>query len=150
MSEIRISIDLPVPPEHAFAGFIDLDAWWPREYTWSGEVLDRVAMEVGEGGHCIEWGPHEFRYDWGRVLRWDPPTRLLFTWQIGPDRTPQPDPARASEVEVTVAQVGEGSRVTVVHRHFDRHGDGADDYRAGLANPGGWPYMLEAFARSVG
>jgi uncharacterized protein YndB with AHSA1/START domain len=140
---IRHAVSVPVPPERAFVAFVEeLGAWWPREYTWSGDVLERIGMEPREGGLCTELGPHGFRCDWGRVLAYEPPHRLVFTWQIGPSREPVPDPARATEVEV---RFGDG-RVELEHRGFDRPGAGGEDYRAGLASDQGWPYMLGRYA----
>jgi hypothetical protein len=60
---------------------------------------------------------------------------------------PQPDPERASEVEVRFAGAGDGAtRVALEHRHFERHGEGADGYRAPMDSPQGWPLLLERFA----
>jgi hypothetical protein len=78
-----------------------------------------------------------------------PPERAFarFTWQISPQRVPQPDPERASEVEVRFAGAGDGAtRVALEHRHFERHGEGADGYRAPMDSPQGWPLLLERFA----
>jgi uncharacterized protein YndB with AHSA1/START domain len=146
MTEIRDEVTVPVPPDRAFAAFADLDGWWPPEYTWAGDALQAIAIEPREGGHCYELGPHGFRCDWGRVLAWEPPGRLAFTWQISPRREPVPDPANASEVEVRVRADGAGSRVEVEHRGFERHGDDAEDYAAALGSEQGWPYMLGRYA----
>ncbi len=149
MNAIEVTDTVPLVASDAFDRFVALDDWWPREYTWAGLVLERVEMEAGEGGHCIEWGPHDFRCDWGRVLVWEPPYRLVFSWQIGPDRTPQPDPRRASRVEVRFDPVDDGTRITVTHDQFGRHGDSGEGYRDALAAEGGWPYMLRSFVNSV-
>src|SRR5690606_31383470 len=142
---ISISVSVPLPPERAFECFADLDRWWPRAYTWAGDALERIEIEPREGGHCVEWGPHDFRCDWGRVLVWDPPHHLAFAWQIAPDRTPHPDPAGASRVEVRFGSEGQGTLVTLIHDGFDRHGAGGAEYREGLAAESGWPYMLGEF-----
>lgn len=145
------NILVPVPPERAFEHFVaELHAWWPSEYTWSGNVLERIGIEPHHGGPCFELGPHGFRCDWGRVLIWDPPDRLVFSWQIGPDRTPEPDPDKASEVEVRfVADGPDRTRVELVHRGFSRHGDGAAEYRDGLAAPEGWTYILNRYTETI-
>lgn len=144
---IHRSVRVPVSQERAFEHFAGaLQAWWPREYTWSQEVLERIGIEAREGGHCFEEGPHGFRCDWGRVLAWEPPRRLVFLWQIAPDRTPQPNPAIASEVEVRFIEEGpESTRVDLEHRGFHRHGRQGADHRSGLAAPEGWTYMLERY-----
>jgi uncharacterized protein YndB with AHSA1/START domain len=132
--------------ERAFAAFADLGTWWPPEYSWAGDVLEEIGIEPREGGHCYELGPHGFRCDWGRVTAWEPPRRLVFTWQIGPQREPAPDPARASEVEVRF----EATSVTLEHRGFERHGPDHENYRAALASEHGWPYILGRYAASLG
>lgn len=152
MAMINHSVVVPVPPDRAYQVFTDgLASWWPAEHTWSGsEALAAIGIERGAGGLCYEIGPHGFRCDWGRVLVWDPPRRLVFSWQVGPQREPVPDPDRASEVEVRfdVADEG-GTRVALEHRGFERHGPGGDEYRRGMSSAqGGWPYLLERFAKT--
>jgi uncharacterized protein YndB with AHSA1/START domain len=143
---IRLDLTVPAEPDRAFEAFVDLGSWWPREYTWSADVLEAIWIEPRKGGLLFERGPHGFELSWGRVTSWDPPRRLGFLWQISPRREPEPDPARASEVELAFSAAGEeGTRVELEHRGFERHGDGAEDYRAALASPQGWPWMLEHY-----
>ena len=141
-------ITVPVPPDRAFATFTEgMTSWWPPEYTWAQKVLEEIAIEPVEGGRCFERGPHGFTCDWGRVVTCEPPARIAFTWQITPQRVPQPDPAQASLVEVRfLAGEGDGTRVALEHRHFSRHGAGAEGYEAAMSSPQGWPLLLERFA----
>ncbi len=147
----QATANVPASAEHAFAVFTeDLGTWWPPAFTWSQGVLDHVAMEPGEGGLCYERGPHGFRIDWGRVLAWEPPHRLVFSWQISPERVPEPDPAKSSEVEVRfVEQSPSATEVQLTHSHFERHGEGADDYRAAMDEQG-WPVILDRYAARFG
>jgi uncharacterized protein YndB with AHSA1/START domain len=141
MQPVEHHLAVAADPERAFAVFTgELDAWWPREYTWSGDALEHIGIEPH--GACFEIGPDGFRCDWGRVTAWEPPRRLVFRWQIGAQREPVPDPAKASEVEV---RFGDGE-VTLEHRGFDRHGPDAEGDRAALASEQGWPYILERYA----
>ena len=143
----RAEVVVPLGPAAAFARFAEqLGDWWPREYTWSGAVLDDIGIEPRVDGMCWERGPHGFRCDWGRVLAWDPPQRLTFAWQIAPSRAPEPDPSHASEVEVRFRPEGDGTRVELEHRHFGRHGDGAAEYRQMMASEYGWPTILARYA----
>jgi uncharacterized protein YndB with AHSA1/START domain len=145
---IQLSIAVPWEPADAFRRFAEeFGRWWPREFTWGGAALETIGLEPREGGLCSERGPHGFRCDWGRVLTWDPPRRVAFTWQISARREPVPDPQRASVVEVrfTPDETG-GTRVALEHTAFERHGAGAAEYRAALASPQGWPYILARFA----
>ncbi|MPY95139.1 MAG: ATPase [Acidimicrobiia bacterium] len=143
LEHLQAAVALPVPPAQAFSQFTGRFAlWWPAEFSWSGaDLLEDIGIEDGEGGFLYERGPHGFRLDWGRVLEWQPPHRLRFTWQIGPDRVPVPDPAHASEVDVAfVAEPGGGTRVEVRHGCWERHGEGAATYREQFAHA--WPYAL--------
>jgi uncharacterized protein YndB with AHSA1/START domain len=147
---VRQSVTVPVPVGQAFGAFADLARWWPREYTWAADTLQDIGIEPSEGGHCFERGPHGFTCHWGRVLVWDPPTRLVLAWQIAPDRAPEPNPAKASEVEVGFLPSGSGStRVDLEHRAFSRHGDAGDTYRQALASPEGWPLILGRYAATL-
>jgi uncharacterized protein YndB with AHSA1/START domain len=139
---------VPVPPERAFARFTDMTPWWPAEYTWAQRTLVELAVEPREGGHCYEVGPHGFRCDWGRVVTCEPPHRIAFTWQISPQRVPQPDPARASLVDARFAPEGDGTLVTLTHRHFTRHGEDAESYETAMNSDKGWPLLLERYAAS--
>ena len=140
-------ISVPFPPQRAFARFTEgMTDWWPPEYTWAQQALEQIAIEPVAGGRCFERGPHGFSCDWGRVVACAPPERLTFTWQISPQRAPQPDPAKASEVDVRFAPEGDGARVTLEHRAFERHGEGHEAYAAAMNSPQGWPLLLERFA----
>jgi uncharacterized protein YndB with AHSA1/START domain len=144
MEPIQHTVEVPLPPERAFARFVEqLGEWWPAEYTWSQDVLEAIGIEPRAGGMCFERGPHGFRCDWGRVVAFEPPERLVFTWQIGPSREPVPDDRRASEVEL---RFDGATRVQLEHRGFERHGDAAEAYRAALASDQGWPYILVRYA----
>jgi uncharacterized protein YndB with AHSA1/START domain len=147
---IHQAVTVPVPVAQAFTTFTDLARWWPREYTWAGDTLEDIGIDPREGGHCYERGPFGFTCHWGRVLVWDPPTRLAFTWQIAPDRVPEPNPDKASEVEVRFAPAGTSStRATLEHRAFARHGEAGDAYREALASPEGWPLILDRYAATL-
>jgi uncharacterized protein YndB with AHSA1/START domain len=142
---IRRTFTVPVPRDRAFALFTEgLGTWWPREFTWSQRLLEWIGMEPRAGGLCSERGPHGFRVDWGRVVEWDPPARVVFSWQISPQRVPEPDPSRASEVEVRFAPDGaERTRAEIEHRAFARHGEGAGAYRSAME--GGWDHLVARF-----
>jgi uncharacterized protein YndB with AHSA1/START domain len=145
---IQAEVTVQVTDERAFEVFVDnFASWWPPEYSWSQDVLEDIGIEPHEGGLCFERGPHGFRCDWGRVLDWDPPRRLVIAWQISPRREPEPNPAKASEVEVQFDADGEGgTSVRLEHRAFERHGDDADEYARMLGSEQGWPWLLDRFA----
>jgi uncharacterized protein YndB with AHSA1/START domain len=151
MDPLEASVTVDLPPERAFQLFTEgLGQWWPREFSWAQESVEEMGIEPHEGGFAYERGPYGFTIHWGRVLTCEAPQRIVFTWQIAPDRSPQPDPDRASEVEVlfTGSPAG-GTDVVLEHRGWERHGDGAQEYRDGFEAAGAWPQALESFAATA-
>ena len=148
---VGVRITVAQPPSEAFDLFARrFGSWWPREYTWAQETLHHIALEPQAGGRCLEIGPHGFHSDWGRVLVWDPPGRLVLAWQISPRREPEPNPAKASEVEVRFEPADQGgTMVTLEHRGFERHGPDGASYRDALASERGWPWLLGRFAAAA-
>jgi uncharacterized protein YndB with AHSA1/START domain len=151
VAPIRHEITVDAPRGDAFAAFTDgIATWWPRDYTWSGELLERVGIEPRSGGFCYEIGSGGMRLDWGRVAAWEPPHRLSFSWQVGPGRVPEVNPARASQVEVLFERAGQDrTRVTVVHDGWQRHGEAGAEYRNRFDQDGAWRRMLAAYAQVV-
>ncbi len=142
--------EVPVAQGVAFAVFTArFGEWWPREFSWSGERLVEIGIGLGMDALCSEEGPAGFRMDWGRVVAWQPPARVAFLWQIDPDRTPAPDPARASEVEVRFIHAADGTSVVLEHRGFERHRGDVDRYRAAMASDAGWPSIMDRYRSFV-
>jgi uncharacterized protein YndB with AHSA1/START domain len=148
---IRVSVVVPLPLVSAFDRFArEMRDWWPRNYTWSQDVLQDIGLEPRNGGLCFEIGPHGFRCDWGRVLEWDPPRTLRLSWQIGPHREPTPDPRHGSVVALTfTADDMQHTAVTLVHDAFEHHGPDAPQYRAAMASSQGWPFILQRFVEAA-
>ena len=146
---IRESVTVPLTPDQAFALFRDgFGAWWPADYTYSGPAgLGSISLGMKSGDLCHEIGPHGFRVDWGRLLDVEAPSRLRFLWQIAPDRTPQPDPAQSSEVEVCFTPSASGDTVVrLTHSGFERCGEAGAAYRAEMGSEYGWRWLLARFA----
>ena len=145
---IRHAVTVPASVEDAFAAFTERMAdWWPPEYTWSGAALSAVEVEPRAGGRWYERDTRGAEQAWGTVRAWEPPRRVVLSWGISPARLPEPDPSRASEVEVRFHPEGGGTRVELEHRGFARHGaEGAAGYRAGMDSAAGWPAILARFA----
>lgn len=148
---IRRTFTVEVPVERAFVLFTEgLTTWWPPEYTWAKDTLEMIGIEPEQGGRCFECGPHGFACDWGRVLEWIPPHRLVFSWQIGPTRVPEPNPDKASKVEVRFEADGsEATKVEFEHRGFARHGKGAAEYCEAMGSAQGWDYILGRYQQAV-
>lgn len=147
VDDLRAEVVVQAPQESAFSLFtLQFGSWWPPEFSWSGAAkLEGIGMEPRADGFLHEYGPYGLRLDWGRILVWEPPERLVFSWQIGPDRVPVPDPTQATEVEVRFTPTNAGStHVEVTHSCWDRHGDQAERYREDFSQA--WPYALQRLA----
>jgi uncharacterized protein YndB with AHSA1/START domain len=82
-----------VPVEQAFTVFTEsFTAWWPHQYHIGSSDVAEVILESHEGGRWYERGVDGTECDWGRVLAWEPPNRVLFTWQINGRWQFDPDP----------------------------------------------------------
>jgi hypothetical protein len=138
-------------PEEAFCYFTGrFGDWWPRDYTFSKKLLSAMYLGQAVGEWCYGQGPHGFRCDWGRILEWNPPRLVVFTWQIGPKSILQPDPDQCTEVGVQFSELAPGkSRVKLTHKCFERHGADATGYRADTASDYGWPLLLQMFAATA-
>jgi hypothetical protein len=151
LEPVRASITVLAPSADAFALFADrFGEWWPREYTWAQDALEHIVLEPRVGGRCYEIGPHDFHVDWGRVLAWNRPRRLTLAWQISPRREPEPNPAKASEVDVRFEPIERhGTRVLLEHRAFECHGPEGSKYRDAMASARGWPWILQRYAKAA-
>ncbi len=143
----RATVDLP--QADAFAFFTgSMTRWWPAEYHIGAADMTETIVEPREGGRWYERGSDGTECDWGRVLTWDPPQRLVVTWQINGSWQFDDDPDHASEIEITFTP--DGPHRTVVeleHRHLERLVDG-QALRDGIAQGGGgWSTVLEGFAK---
>ncbi|MGK5675738.1 SRPBCC family protein [Micromonospora sp. URMC 106] len=147
---IRRTITVGAPVERAFRVFTEsLDSWWPAGYHIGRADLAEAVLEQGEGGRWYERGTDGSECDWGRVLVWEPPHRLVLTWQITGEWQYDPDAARASEIEVRFR--ASGPHETVVefeHRHLDRLPQGRAMHDA-VGGDGGWTGVLERFATAA-
>jgi uncharacterized protein YndB with AHSA1/START domain len=106
-----------------------------------------MIFEPRVGGHVYHRGVDGTECRWARVLAYEPPTHVVFSWDIGLDWQIETDPTRTSEVEVRFDEEQPGvTRVSLVHRHLDRHGDGWEQMRNAVGSPDGWPVGLQRFA----
>ena len=139
-------------PERAFAVFVDeIDRWWPRDLTWGKDNLAAIAIDTKLNGHATERARDGVVSVWGTMLAIHRPDHFVLAWQIKPDRTPEPEEASASRLDVRfVAVEGGMTDVLLVHRDFPRHGDGWEKYKAAMASKAGWPRLIELYAKAVG
>ena len=137
--------------ERAFALFTErFDRVKPREHNLLAVDIEETVFEPRVGGHIYDRGADGSECRWATVLAYDPPERVVFSWNIGPTWQLETDAARASEVEVRfVAEGADSTRVVLEHRHFERHGDGWESVRHGVDDPAGWPLYLRRYADAV-
>jgi uncharacterized protein YndB with AHSA1/START domain len=145
---VRHAVSVDAPPERAFAVFAErMGDWWPRGHTLTpGVEREDVVVEPRAGGRWYERNAAGAECDWGRVLAWEAPRRMLLAWHLDAEWEFDPEPARASEVEVTFSARGGGTRVELEHRGFERHGERGGEIAEGVGSDGGWPEVLAAYA----
>jgi uncharacterized protein YndB with AHSA1/START domain len=144
---IRKSIVVNTGVERAFALFIDqFDAIKPREHNLLSVPIAETVFEPRVGGHVYDVGTDGSRCEWSRVLAYEPPSRVVISWDIGPTWQLEVDPAKTSEVEVRfIAESDDRTRVELEHRHLDRHGDGWQAVADGVDGDAGWPLYLSRY-----
>lgn len=141
---VRVNAPLAVAFE-VFAG----QEWWPvATYRLAEPHGNEVILEPFQDGRWYERAADGTETDWGTVLAWQPPYRLLLAWQVSPRWTYVEDPDRGSQIEVTFTPEGpDVTRVDLTHRHLERYGPDAERMRQILDGKGGEP--LTAFARHI-
>jgi uncharacterized protein YndB with AHSA1/START domain len=135
-------VDAPI--DHAFRVFTEgIGSWWdPGHHILEAELAEMV-FEPRVGGHIIDRGTDGSECRWARVLAYEPPHRVCFSWDINLRWELETDPAKASDIEVTFTEEGpDRTRVVLTHRHLDRHGEGWEAMRDAVGS--GW--TLEPFA----
>jgi uncharacterized protein YndB with AHSA1/START domain len=144
---IRTAIVVEAPIERAFRVFTeDFDRIKPREHNMLGVEIAETVFEPRAGGRVYDRGVDGSEYQWARVLAFEPPNRVVFSWDISPQWQIESDPERTSEVEVRfIAEAPERTRVELEHRNLDRHGEGWEGTRAAVGGDGGWPLYLQRF-----
>jgi uncharacterized protein YndB with AHSA1/START domain len=143
-TSVRTSVEVNLAPSRAFHLFTaEIGAWWDADHHILQAPLAEMEFEPFAGGQIIDHGTDGSECRWARVLAYDPPDRVVFSWDINVQWQIETDPARCSEVEITFTALPEGlTRVQLTHRHLDRHGPGWETMRNAVAS--GW--SLDGFA----
>src|SRR5579863_6882263 len=131
--------------EHAFTVFTQrIGRWWPRTHSTNRAPQVDVVLEPRAGGRWYELGEDGSECEWGKVLIWQPPTRLVLAWQLGTDF--KYDATLVTEVEVNFTAINrETTLVRLEHRSLERFGRAANTLRERLDSPSGWGAVLAAF-----
>lgn len=141
------SVTVEVDRERAFAVFTEgFDTWWISSHHIGAAEMEVAIIEPRKGGRWYERGVDGTECDWGHVITWDPPARIVLAWQINAQW--QYDPSLVTEVEVTFTEEGASrTRVDLEHRNLDRMGEAAGQIRAVFESDNGWPGLLHRFAK---
>jgi uncharacterized protein YndB with AHSA1/START domain len=147
----RHSIVVEAPIERAFSVFTDgFGSFKPREHNMLDVEIAETVFETHAGGNIYDRGVDGSECRWARVLAFEPPDRVLFSWDISPQWQIETDPDKTSEVEVRfIAEAPERTRVELEHRNLHRHGEGWEAERYGVGSDQGWPLYLKRFAQQL-
>jgi uncharacterized protein YndB with AHSA1/START domain len=145
---VRHSVVVDVPIEKAFTVFTqDFGRFKPPEHNLLGVEITETVFEPRVGGHLYDRGVDGSECRWARVLAYEPPQRVVISWDISPYWQIETEPAKTSEVEVRfLAETPDRTRVELEHRNLERHGEGWEGVREGVDGDQGWPLYLQRFA----
>jgi uncharacterized protein YndB with AHSA1/START domain len=145
---VRRQIVVNAPIERAFAVFTErFGDFKPPEHNLLQVPIAETVFEPKVGGHIYDKGTDGSECRWARILAFDPPTRVVFSWDISPQWTIESEPDNTSEVEVTfIAETPDRTRLELEHRHIDRHGPDWQAVSDGIAHDQGWPLYLQRYA----
>jgi uncharacterized protein YndB with AHSA1/START domain len=119
----------------------------PPEHNLLSAPIAETVFEAWVGGNIVDRATDGSECRWARILAYEPPTRVVFSWDITPRWSIETDPEQTSEVEVRfIAETPQRTRLELEHRHIDRHGP---DWKAivdGVAGDEGWPLYLARYA----
>jgi uncharacterized protein YndB with AHSA1/START domain len=147
-TSVRTSIVVEAPISRAFKVFTeDFGRFKPAEHNMLNVEIAETVFEPRVGGFLYDRGVDGSVCRWARVLAYDPPSRVLLSWDISPHWRIEEDPLKTSEWEVRfIAETPQRTRVEIEHRNLDRHGEGWQGVREGVAGDQGWPLYLQRYA----
>lgn len=147
VAPVRQSIVVEAPIERAFKVFTeDFGSFKPPEHSLLAVPIAETVFEPRVGGYLYDRGTDGSECRWARVLAYEPPNRVLLSWDISPRWQIETDPDKTSEWEVRFTAVSANrTRVDLEHRNLERHGEGWESVRDGVAGDRGWPRYIERF-----
>jgi uncharacterized protein YndB with AHSA1/START domain len=149
---VHETVVVNAPIERAFSVFTtDMASWWPPEHHLLQTELAEMVFEPRVGGYVYDRGTDGRVCRWARVLAYEPPQRVVFSWDISAQWEIETDLEKTSEVEVRfVAEGPQRTRVELEHRYLERHGDGWEAIRDAVGSPDGWLKGLRRFVNRMG
>ncbi|TAM67491.1 MAG: ATPase [Microbacteriaceae bacterium] len=148
---VRREIIVEAPIERAFTVFTErFGDFKPPEHNLLSVPIAETVFDPKVGGHIYDRGVDGSECRWARVLAYEPPDRVVFSWDIGTQWQLESDPENTSEVEVRfIVEAPQRTRVELEHRNIDRHGPGWEALSEGVANDAGWPLYLARYAALI-
>jgi uncharacterized protein YndB with AHSA1/START domain len=142
-----MSVVVAASIERAFHVFTaEFGRFKPREHNLLPVAIAETVFEPRVGGFLYDRGVDGSECRWARVLAYDPPHRVVLTWEIGPYWQLETNPEKVSEWEVRfVPETPDRTRIELEHRHLDRHGEGWEGVRGGVGGDQGWPLYLRRY-----
>jgi uncharacterized protein YndB with AHSA1/START domain len=150
-TSVKVEIVVEAPIEQAFAVFTEgIGTWFPPEYNLLKVPIAERVFEPRAGGRVYDRGVDGTECHWANVLSYEPPRRVVISWNIDPHWQIETDQSRTSEVEVRfISEGADRTRVELEHRHLDRHGEGWEEERDQLGSEGRWPGCLRRFSERL-
>jgi len=149
ITPVRYELTVPISADQAFKLFTEgFNSWWIGHHIGKADLQEAV-LEPRAGGRWYERGVDGTECDWGRVLVFDPPGRLVITWQINAQWEYDADPDHASEIEVLFTEQNGQTKVDFQHRYIERLGAGAEDLAKTVSAGDGWPGILDLFGEAA-
>jgi uncharacterized protein YndB with AHSA1/START domain len=149
---VRRQVVVSAPQAKAFSAFVDrFGDFKPPEHNLLGAPITETVFEPRVGGAIYDRAADGSECRWARILAYEPPDRVVFSWDISPQWQIVTDPDLTSEVEVRFVPEGQDrTRVELEHRHLDRHGPGWESVGDGVGSDQGWPLYLTRYAALLG
>jgi uncharacterized protein YndB with AHSA1/START domain len=150
IESVKRDVVVPVPSNEAFEIFTSrMTDWWPKEHHIGSAPIEQIVIEPHEGGRWYTRHQDGSETSTGHVLAWEPPDRLVITWQISAEW--RYDPKLITTIEINfVAEAPDRTRVRLEHRDLERYGPEAERMRAMFEDLGAWTSTLSAYAAACG
>ena len=142
---IRKTLRVRASRQKAFDTFVAMGGWWLKSHTLQPTGQRNVVIEPRSGGRWYDVGEDGTEMEWGRVIEWDAPQRLVLAWQLNADWTYDPD--FETVVEVRFAPDGDHTRVEFEHRGLEAFGERAAETAQGM--DGGWGELLKGYGKAA-